>query len=175
MHACGSTSVHQGKKPCADVLGEVCIGMVCARARGHLPQEVAQRTKVCMCARQVSHAWNEVGQGVDRANGVMKKVTLCLTTNLLLIEYGDMLLGNDLIEATKEGVDLLLDRIGHLVSCHQPHELLLVCVIHTDVPSVWLQVNDIVFPQVVRLYAECEVQCVHIVLQQPTKLLVVVW
>lgn len=72
---------------------------------------------------------------------------------LLLIEDGDESLGDDVIEAFKEGIQLLADGTGHLHLAEELHILFLVLFLHWDVPPTRLQVTDLGHPKLLDLWS----------------------
>ena len=72
---------------------------------------------------------------------------------LLLIEYGDELLGDDLIEAFQEAVYLGLDRLSHLHVACSLDILPLVGLRYWDVLPVWLQLLHHRLPKLLHLHS----------------------
>eukprot|EP00053_Salpingoeca_punica_P014969 m.136846 g.136846 ORF g.136846 m.136846 type:complete len:650 (+) comp16591_c0_seq3:562-2511(+) len=91
---------------------------------------------------------------------------------LLLVEDGNLLLRNQLVEAVLEGLDLLLDHLCQLGVRHQVHILLLRLVGHVDIPPVRLEVHRLQLAEAVHVDGERVVLLGDLVLQDPQQALV---
>mmetsp|Transcript_83973 Transcript_83973/g.186422 ORF Transcript_83973/g.186422 Transcript_83973/m.186422 type:complete len:221 (+) Transcript_83973:459-1121(+) len=80
------------------------------------------------------------------------------------------------MEALEKGIDLLPDRVRHLMLRHELDVLVLVIIVDGEAPPVGLQVHNLLLPEIVALCGEGQLHDIRdVVIQHPLQVREVFW